>query len=66
MELTSKTSSQFVFVPLHIPVTCNYCHLNFLFMGIKFLEDLFSRVFNFAIFFTIAYNRQNANLKARQ
>ena len=51
MELTSKTRKQFVFVDTH---RCYYMSIviwiSYMPLGIKFREDLFSRVINFSIF----------------
>ena len=57
MELTSKTRKQFVFVAITMLIV-----IWTFYMGFKFREDLFSRVFNFA-FFTIA---ENAKSKTRK
>ena len=48
MELSSKTGKQYL---------CLLTHM--VYMGIKFREDLFSRVLNFAIF----YNREKREIK---
>ena len=50
MELSSKTRKQFVFVDTY---RCYYMLIVIwiFHMGIKFREDLFSKVFNFAIFY---------------
>ena len=54
---------QYMSLLLRIPVTCSYCRLNFLFMGIRFREDLISRVFKGSL---IAYNRQKREIKDRR
>ena len=58
MELSSKTWKQFVFVDTY---GCYYMLIVIwiFHMGIKFCEDLFSQVFNFAIF----YNREKREMK---
>ena len=62
MDITRKTSLQFVFF---FSYSCYYMLIViwFFYMGIKFLEDLFSWVFNFEIFVTIT---KNAKLKPHE